>query len=62
MLSVMALHREVNNGGFDQFFHNSSLKYGQSIVYDLKRIWGEADRTNRTTCRGSAQTGTAHSV
>jgi Domain of unknown function (DUF4375) len=38
LLSVMALHQEVNNGGFDQFFRNSSLRYGQSIVADLKRI------------------------
>jgi hypothetical protein len=38
LLSVMALHREVNNGGCEQFFRNSSLKFGSSIVDDLKRI------------------------
>lgn len=38
LLSVMALFAEVNNGGFDQFFRNSSLRFGPAIVDDLNRI------------------------
>ena len=38
VLAVAALQREVNNGGFHQFFTNSSCKYVPSIVDCLKRI------------------------
>ncbi len=38
VLSIMALDREVNNGGFDQFFVNSSRKYASVIVRDLETI------------------------
>jgi hypothetical protein len=38
VLSVMALAREVNNGGFDQFFRNSSRRFASRIVGDLVRI------------------------
>jgi hypothetical protein len=38
VLSVMALSREVNNGGYDQFFRNSSRRFAPAIVNDLVRI------------------------
>jgi hypothetical protein len=38
LLSVMALLREVNNGGYDQFFRNSSRQYAPAIVRDLTGI------------------------
>jgi hypothetical protein len=38
VLSVLALNREVDNGGFDQFFFNSSRQFAPVIVADLVRI------------------------
>jgi Domain of unknown function (DUF4375) len=38
ILAVEALEREVNNGGYDQFFVNSSREYSQIIVDALRRI------------------------
>jgi hypothetical protein len=38
VLSVMGLSREVNNGGYDQFFRNSSRRFAPAIVDDLVRI------------------------
>ena len=38
VLSVMALSREVGNGGYDQFFLNSSRRFAPAIVNDLVRI------------------------
>ena len=38
LLSVMALLREVNNGGYDQFFRNSSRRFAPAIVDDLVRV------------------------
>jgi hypothetical protein len=38
VLSVMALSREVGNGGYDQFFRNSSRRFVPAIVDDLVRI------------------------
>jgi hypothetical protein len=38
VLSVLALNREVGNGGFDQFFFNSSRHFAPAIVDDLVRI------------------------
>jgi hypothetical protein len=38
ILAVEALEREVNNGGYDQFFRNSSREYVGSIVHALERI------------------------
>jgi hypothetical protein len=35
---VEALEREVNNGGYDQFFTNSSRKFAPTIVDSLRRI------------------------
>jgi hypothetical protein len=38
VLAVEALEREVNNGGYSQFFFNSSNKYAPIIVDTLQRI------------------------
>jgi hypothetical protein len=38
VLAVEALEREVNNGGYDQFFVNSSREFAPTIVGALKRI------------------------
>jgi Domain of unknown function (DUF4375) len=38
VLSVLALSREVDNGGYDQFFVNSSRQFAPVIVDDLVRI------------------------
>jgi hypothetical protein len=38
ILAVEALEREVNNGGYDQFFFNSSNEYTPIIVDALNRI------------------------
>src|SRR5215467_15056942 len=35
---IEALEREVNNGGFRQFFENSSQEYAPMIVQALERI------------------------
>jgi hypothetical protein len=37
-LAVEALEREVNNGGYHQFFVNSSREYAATIVDSLQRI------------------------
>jgi len=38
VLAVEALEREVNNGGYSQFFINSSREYGSIIVDALRQI------------------------
>ena len=38
ILAIEALETEVNNGGYDQFFRNSSKEYVSIIVDSLKRI------------------------
>jgi hypothetical protein len=38
ILAVEALEREVNNGGYSQFFVNSSREYAPIIVDALRRI------------------------
>jgi hypothetical protein len=38
VLSVMALSREVGNGGYDQFFRNPSKRFAPAIVSHLVRI------------------------
>jgi len=38
VLAVRALDREINNGGYDQFFRNSSKKFAPEIVQSLTRI------------------------
>ena len=38
VLSMTALSREVGNGGYDQFFRNSSRRSAPAIVDDLVRI------------------------
>jgi hypothetical protein len=38
LLAILALQREVNNGGYHQFFANSSCKYALTIVPALESI------------------------
>jgi Domain of unknown function (DUF4375) len=38
VLAVRALDREVNNGGYHQFFCNSSRRFASQIVQSLARI------------------------
>jgi len=38
VLAVEALEREVNNGGYSQFFYNSSVEYTPIIVDSLRTI------------------------
>jgi len=38
VLAVRALDREVNNGGYDQFFRNTSKNFAPEIVQSLARI------------------------
>jgi hypothetical protein len=47
VFAVEALEREVNNGGYDQFFVNSSSAYAAIIVDSLKRI-GATEAANLT--------------
>ncbi len=49
VLAVEALEREVNNGGYRQFFENSSVEFAPTIVDALRRIGcaGTAEITAR---------------
>lgn len=38
ILAIEGLEREVDNGGFSQFFYNSSVEYAPVIVASLKKI------------------------
>ncbi len=38
VVSVLALQREVGNGGYDQFFRNASRRFAPAIIADLIRI------------------------
>lgn len=38
VLAIEAFEREVNNGGFSQFFYNSSVEYAPIIVNSLKAV------------------------
>ncbi|MFO0972931.1 MAG: DUF4375 domain-containing protein [Phycisphaerae bacterium] len=38
VLAIEGLEREVNNGGYHQFFVNSSVQYAPAIVTALRRI------------------------
>lgn len=38
ILAIEGLEREVNNGGFSQFFYNSSVEYAPLIVASMKNI------------------------
>lgn len=38
VLAVMAFEREVNNGGFIQFFFNSSREFAPDLALSLERI------------------------
>jgi uncharacterized protein DUF4375 len=46
VLAVEALEREVNNGGYDQFFVNSSREFASVVVADLQRIGCKKTATN----------------
>jgi Domain of unknown function (DUF4375) len=52
LLAVMALDREVNNGGYDQFLRNSSRQYAPIVVASLRRIG--CDRTAALTGKALA--------
>lgn len=49
VLAVRALDREVNNGGYHQFFFNSSKRFAPEIVQSLSRIG--CRRTTKITQR-----------
>jgi hypothetical protein len=55
VVAVEALEREVNNGGYDQFFVNSSRNFVWTIVDSLKRIGCE--KTARITDQAIAALG-----
>ena len=38
ILAIEALEREVNNGGYDQFFRNSSVEYASIVASALNAI------------------------
>lgn len=38
VLAIESMEREVNNGGFSQFFYNSSVEYAPILVDSLKGI------------------------
>jgi len=38
VLAIESLEREVNNGGYDQFFTNSSKEYAPNIIDSLNKI------------------------
>src|SRR5205814_3011233 len=42
LLAIMALQREVNNGGYHQFFFNSSCQYALTVVPALESIGCDA--------------------
>jgi Domain of unknown function (DUF4375) len=52
VLAVRALDREVNNGGYQQFFCNSSRMFAPQIVQSLERIG--CRRTAKITQRAIA--------
>jgi hypothetical protein len=51
-LAVLALFSEVNNGGYRQFFWNSSRRYVPIVVKSLNRI--QCERTAELTARAIA--------
>ncbi|BCW86949.1 hypothetical protein sos41_00750 [Alphaproteobacteria bacterium SO-S41] len=52
LLAVEALEREVNNGGYHQFFLNTGCIFVPRIVADLERLG--ADKAARITCEAIA--------
>ena len=44
LLAIEGLQREVNNGGYHQFFLNSSADYVHGIVHAMERIRTKAPR------------------
>src|ERR671913_562859 len=41
VLAIESLEREVNNGGYEQFFTSSSKEYASIIIYSLEKIGSE---------------------
>jgi hypothetical protein len=60
VLSVEAMEREVNNGGFHQFFSNSSVRFAPRLVSSLERIG--ATKTQKLANRVLALVGVESSV
>jgi uncharacterized protein DUF4375 len=57
VLAVEAFEREVNNGGYDQFFTNSSREYASTVVDSFQRIGCE--KTAKITQRAIDALGVA---
>jgi hypothetical protein len=57
ILAIEGLEREVNNGGYWQFFVNSSNEYAESIVQALERIG--CTKTAQITARALDSLGTS---
>jgi hypothetical protein len=57
VLAVEALEREVNNGGYGQFFTNSSREFAPTIVNSLQRIG--CNKTAKITQRAINALGTS---
>lgn len=49
VLQVLDLEREVNNGGYDQYFRNSRCEYAETVVHALEVIG--ADQAAAITLR-----------
>jgi len=58
VLAIQALRREVDNGGYDQFFVNSSVEFAPIVVAALKAIG--CDRIAEVTSRAISALGTTN--
>jgi hypothetical protein len=58
LLAVIALENEVNNGGYKQFFWNSSRRFATTIVASLRKI--DCERTAALTERALAALALPH--
>jgi hypothetical protein len=58
VLAVLALEREVNNGGYKQFFWNSSRRFATTIIASLRKI--DCERTAALTERALAALALPH--
>jgi hypothetical protein len=59
VMAVEALEREVNNGGYAQFFTNSSNEYAGEVVDALRRIGCPATAAITERAIGALPAGTA---
>ena len=64
LVAIMALQREVNNGGYHQFFVNSSCKYALTVVPALESIGCEttAALTQRALAALNVQPATLRAI